>query len=238
MVFSIHETVRLIRKLAAFLKALLIRSDNSDMTTWSNHSMQRMRWFTLISVLFLGGCGRPDVILHSKPTQAELSVAEANWEQLERAFVAKDFNSARSLVGRPIVFQAQFHRSNTGPFAFATRYRVAFPAEEGMPFEPWAFRLRSWTKEGNPFEPWAFRLRSWTEDGMPPSILDQNFERASQRLESLPRIPWRWKLIPLQERTLGHDPFADSIIYGSLQAVDRKGIEVDLQDVETMSLGF
>ena len=73
---------------------------------------------------------------------------------------------------------------------------------------------------------------------MPPSIMDQNFERASQRNESLPRIPWRWKLIPLQERTLGHYPFADSKVYGSLRIVNSKGIEVDLRDVETLGFPF
>ena len=172
-----------------------------------NHSWARMRWFTLIAVIFWGGCGRLgiDELPHSKPTQAELSVAEANWEELERAFLAKDFNSARSLAGRPLVFRAQFHSSNTGPFAFALRYMIVSTAEEGKQLSKLSPKEKS--------------------------------ERIRERFASLPRIPCRWKLTPKQERTFGHAPFLDFNVYGSLRAVGNKGIEVDPQDVETMS-GF
>ena len=173
-----------------------------------NHSWARMRWFTLIAVIFWGGCGRPgiDELPHSKPTQAELSVAEANWEELERAFVAKDFNSARSLVGRPLVFRAQFHSSNTGPFAFALRSMIVSTAEE--------------EKQLSKLSP------------------TEKSERIRERFASLPRIPCRWKLTPKQERTFGHQPLLDFDVYGSLRAVGNKGIEVDPRDVETMSFGF
>jgi hypothetical protein len=68
----------------------------------------RMRAFALILALGLVGCGRPgiDELPHAKPNQAERSLAEANWDKLERALQAKDLAGARSLIGKPIVFFA------------------------------------------------------------------------------------------------------------------------------------
>jgi hypothetical protein len=72
------------------------------------HLLALIRVFAITAAICPIGCRKPglDELQHAKPTQAERSVAQANWDKLELAFQEKDFDSARALIGKPIVFFA------------------------------------------------------------------------------------------------------------------------------------
>ncbi len=69
-----------------------------------------------------------DELPHTRPTRAERQLAEENWQQLEKALTAKDLEAARGLIGRPILFGADFD-SSSAP-ASARRARVLSEEEE------------------------------------------------------------------------------------------------------------
>jgi hypothetical protein len=92
-------------------------------------ALMRAFWLTLL--VSLVGCSRPgiDETPHARPTQADRRVAEENWQQLERAYSAKNLESARPLIGKPILFVADvvYH---SGIEASARRARIFSDPEE------------------------------------------------------------------------------------------------------------
>jgi hypothetical protein len=83
-----------------------------------------------VPVVVLVGCAQPglDELPHSRPTKTDRQVAEENWQQLENAFTAQNPEAARILVGKPILFHADFDRSRAA--ASGRRARLFSDEEE------------------------------------------------------------------------------------------------------------
>ncbi len=91
-----------------------------------------MRAALYILALSLVGCARPgiDELAHPRPTQQDRHRGEANWLQLEKAYVMTNFVLAQSTVGKPIFFEADLSGTMGGGRLRATARRWPIFSEE------------------------------------------------------------------------------------------------------------